>query len=141
MGVEPYLVGSALLGVLAQRLVRRICEGCREPIYPSARQLAEWGICSFEQAWQGIGCMRCQGSGYQGRLGLYEWMPITGSLQALLLHIHDAASLKQHALAEGLEPLRHHGLRIAGEGRTSLAEVARVTAPEEERCPPSPSEA
>lgn len=140
MGVEPYLVGSALLGVLAQRLVRKICAGCRQSFQPSALQLAEWGMPAIHHAYQGVGCARCQGSGYQGRLGLYEWMPISASLQALLLRVHDAATLKRHALAEGLEPLRQHGLQIAADGETSLAEVARVTAPEEERCPPSHSE-
>jgi general secretion pathway protein E len=136
MGVEPYLVGSSLLGVLAQRLVRKICEGCREAFQPSHFQLAEWGMSAIQNAHHGAGCERCQGSGYQGRLGLYEWMPITASLQAVLLRIHDAATLKRHALAEGLEPLRLHGLRLAAAGWTSLPEVARVTAPEEDACPP-----
>jgi general secretion pathway protein E len=130
MGIEPYLVGSALLGVLAQRLVRRICPDCRHPLVPSQEQLQEWSMPKLQSAFHGVGCPSCMGSGYQGRMGVYEWMTLSPTLQALLLQTQDALTLKRQAMREGLQPLRQHGLELIASGATSPAEVARVTAPE-----------
>jgi general secretion pathway protein E len=138
MGVEPYLIGSALLGVLAQRLVRRICPHCQTTASPSRQELQEWEMLDLCKSFRGKGCELCDGTGFSGRLGVYEWMPMSGRLQAKILQTQDAATIKRLAREEGLEPLRDHGLRLIEDGFTTPCEVARVTAPEEDLCPNMP---
>jgi general secretion pathway protein E len=130
MGVEPYLVASSLLGVLAQRLVRTLCPECREPVAatPAERELlGRMGLPSLATLHAPKGCASCRDSGYRGRTGIYELM-IAG--EALRRRIHDRASeaeLRDAALAAGMTALRADGARWLADGTTSLAELVRVT--------------
>jgi len=130
MGVEPYLLASSLLGVLAQRLVRTLCPACRTSHAPSpgeARLLSGLGLAAGAPAWNAAGCAQCNGTGFSGRTGIYELLRIDDTLRRL---IHDGAgelALRDGALRAGMRCLRDDGARFLGDGRTSLAELTRVT--------------
>jgi general secretion pathway protein E len=130
MGVEPYLLASSLLGVLAQRLVRTLCPACRVPVAPSegeGRLLDTLGLASAHEVWNAKGCDACNHTGYSGRTGVYELLKIDDTLRRL---IHDGAgelALRDAALRAGMQRLRADGARWIAGGRTSLAELARVT--------------
>jgi general secretion pathway protein E len=128
MGVEPYLLSSSLLGVLAQRLVRKLCPACKRPHEPSAPDLAELGNrYGGETLYAPGGCAACNNTGYVGRTGIYELLVIDEEAKAL---IHGAGSeqrLRAHAAQRGMRGLRQDGLRWVFAGVTSLEEVIRVT--------------
>ena len=128
MGVEPFLLASSLIGVGAQRLVRRLCLECRQPFAADAAQLRALGLAPTDGTlYCAQGCDACGGSGYRGRTGIYELLTIDDDLRRL---IHDRASeqtLRAHALARGMRSLRDDGMRWAGQGLISLEEVVRVT--------------
>jgi general secretion pathway protein E len=130
MGVEPYLLASSLLGVLAQRLVRTLCAECRVSSAPSdgeGRLLANLGLPSMHAVWSASGCDACNHSGFSGRTGVYELLRIDESLRRL---IHDGTgemALRDAAARSGMRSLRDDGARWIAEGRTSLAELTRVT--------------
>ncbi len=129
MGVEPYLLASSLLGVLAQRLVRTLCPECRR----SARRtdgetqlLAAMGAPAVEMLWAPVGCAACNQTGYRGRTGVYELLVVDDAMRRL---IHDGASelaLRDAAARSGMRTLRHDGARWLADGTTSLAELLRV---------------
>jgi len=128
MGVEPYLLSSSLLGVLAQRLVRKLCPECKVGYKPTAADIAELGI-QFSQGelYGPGGCEACSGTGYSGRTGIYELMTIDEEAKRL---IHEATSehlLRAHVLSHGMRSLRQDALRWVFSGVTSLEEVVRVT--------------
>jgi len=130
MGVEPFLVASSIVGILAQRLVRRICPDCRETYTPDAALLAEIGMSDLPAGTQlarGAGCPRCQGRGYRGRLGIFELLPLSDSVRNLLMSNADAVAIRQAAIAEGMVPLRRNGIDRVLRGETTLEEVLRVT--------------
>ena len=129
MGVEPYLVASVLEAVLAQRLVRRICPACRAPDAPSRADLDALGVVAPDNAqlFRGKGCDDCRGTGYRGRMGIYELFPITEDARSLMLRRAAARDLRQHAIASGMVTLRLDGWRRACEGMTTVEEVLRVT--------------
>jgi general secretion pathway protein E len=130
MGVEPYLLASSLLGVLAQRLVRTLCPHCRVVAPPSEgerRLLEEIGLPPSQPVFHANGCAECNRSGFAGRTGIYELLRIDETLRRL---IHDGAgeiALRDAALRGGMRRLRGDGARLVADGRTSLAELARVT--------------
>ena len=130
MGVEPYLLASSLLGVLAQRLVRTLCTHCRKASPPSdgeRRLHDELGLPATTVAWQADGCERCNHSGFSGRTGVYELLEIDDTLRRL---IHDGAgelALRDAALRGGMQRLRSDGSRLIADGTTSLTELTRVT--------------
>ncbi len=131
MGVEPFLVASSLLGVLAQRLVRRLCPACRQPYVPTAAEVALLEMIPEEVAnvtiYKAVGCAACGNTGYQGRTGIYELLPVDDVLRSL---IHDSASegrIRDHGRAHGMRGLRQDGLRWVRAGETSLEEVLRVS--------------
>ena len=130
MGVEPYLLASSLLGVLAQRLVRTLCPTCRVRASPDAgesRLLAALGLDGDHPVWSAPGCDACNQTGFAGRTGIYEFLPIDDALRRL---IHDGAGeigLRDAALAAGMRPLRRDGARYVADGTTSLTEITRVT--------------
>ena len=130
MGVEPYLLASSLLGVLAQRLVRTLCPQCRSAADPSdgeARLLEDLGLPATQPAWQAPGCEQCNHSGFSGRTGIYELLRIDDTMRRL---IHDGAgemALRDAALRAGMQRLRRDGARWIAAGSTSLAELTRVT--------------
>ncbi len=131
MGVEPFLVASSMLGVLAQRLVRELCPKCAQARAPDAAELKQLEATPAEagslQIRVPVGCPACGNTGYQGRTGIYELLTIDDSLRTL---IHDGASegrLRDYARAHGMRTIRDDGLRWVRAGETSLEEVLRVT--------------
>jgi type II secretion system protein E len=129
MGVEPYLVASVLEGVLAQRLVRRICPGCRVPDTPSAADLDALGVrpAPGTQLWRGAGCEQCRSTGYRGRTGIYEMFVVTEDARSLILRRAPGRDLRRHAIEAGMVTLRMDGWARACEGVTTVAEILRVT--------------
>lgn len=126
MGIEPYLLTSSVLSVLAQRLVRRICESCKEPYSPSKEELKGLQI-KTDTLFRGKGCEECFDSGYRGRIGIYELMPVSGVIKKQLLSSADASALQETAAKGGMATLRSQGGLLAREGLTTTAEVLRVT--------------
>src|SRR5438309_4330980 len=129
MGVEPYLVASVLEAVLAQRLVRRVCAACRVSDTPSAADLDALGVVAPDntQLVRGKGCEECRGTGYRGRMGIYELFPITEDARSLMLRRSSSRDIRQHAIAAGMITLRMDGWRRACEGLTTVEEILRVT--------------
>lgn len=130
MGVEPFLVSTSLIGILAQRLVRRVCPKCREPHQATADQLARLGldkIPSQAQVYRAIGCDNCYHTGYTGRVGIYELLPIDEELRSIILKTPDSVSLKRAAIARGFKPMRYDGLRKILQGITTIEEVLATT--------------
>ncbi|HNS21051.1 MAG TPA: type II secretion system ATPase GspE [Sedimentisphaerales bacterium] len=129
LGVEPYLVSSSLIAIVAQRLVRRICPDCRRPAQPTAQQLGELGLseCRDAQFYVGEGCERCFKTGYRGRTGIYEVMLISDKIQELIYRQETAGTIKKVALEAGMQTLRMDGARKVLAGVTTVGEVLRVT--------------
>jgi type IV pilus assembly protein PilB len=129
MGIEPFLVASAVDCVVAQRLCRTLCQHCKERTIISAAVLLDHGFRSNVdiEAYQPKGCSRCGGSGYKGRIGLYEVMTITDEIRRLAIERAPADRIAEVAMRDGMRRLRDDGLEKVKQGRTSIAEVARVT--------------
>jgi general secretion pathway protein E len=113
MGVEPFLLSSSLLGVLAQRLVRKLCEYCKRE--------------DEHHRWHPVGCEHCVNSGYKGRTGVYELMVVNDAVQALIHGRASESDVTKAAIANGMRSMREDGERLVVEGITSLEEVVRVT--------------
>ncbi len=128
MGVEPFLVASALDCVVAQRLARMLCSSCKQRTIISAKVLQENGYRARMEleAYEPKGCRRCGGSGYRGRVGLYEVMKMSPEIQSLALERSPAEAIRDVAVREGMMRLRDDGLQKVRQGRTSMAEIARV---------------
>lgn len=131
-GVEPYLVSSSLIAVMAQRLVRRICPDCKAEYEPAAHELRELGLLDIDDGtehkfYTGTGCDRCFQTGYRGRTGVYELMLINEDIQELIYKSESAGAIKRVALNAGLQTLRMDGARKVLAGITTIAEVLRVT--------------
>ncbi|MBW4650955.1 MAG: Flp pilus assembly complex ATPase component TadA [Kastovskya adunca ATA6-11-RM4] len=146
MGVEPFMISGALLGVLAQRLMRRVCAECRLPYQPSAAELARFGLSVASEGEitlykantlrsdeistarsQGTLCQNCNGLGYRGRVGVYEVMQITERLQGLISQGASAERIKEVAVEDGMITLLAYSLNLVRQGQTTLEEVERVT--------------
>lgn len=131
MGIEPYLLSSSVVGVLAQRLVRLICPFCKVGYYPSDQELKELGILrevlTEGHLFKGQGCAHCFGSGFKGRHGIYELMSVSSAIKRQLLLSPDALELQRVAISGGMMGLRQEGALLAIEGLTSSSEVLRVT--------------
>lgn len=129
MGIEPYLIASSVEAVLAQRLVRRICRNCRQPTTPSLNQW-RWLEPDAERSptvWEGAGCADCGGSGYHGRIGLFEWMPANDALREAIARGDSTAQLGKLACAGGMHTLRQNGLRAIRAGESTIEEILRYT--------------
>ena len=131
MGIEPFLVASAVNLICAQRLVRRVCDNCAEDHHTPAPTLLEIGF-SAEQAVtvtprRGSGCERCNGTGFKGRIGLYEVMQVTDDLRRMILLGSSALELRRHAIDDGMLTLRSSGLYKIAEGQTTIEEVLKET--------------
>ncbi len=133
MGVEPFLTASAVDCVIAQRLVRKLCEYCREPFRPTAEVLSNYkfppsvlGDWDGATLYRAVGCSRCSGTGYKGRLGLFEIMPVTEAIENLIVERRSADEIGRVARAEGMMTLRDDGLRRVLQGLTTMEEIARV---------------
>jgi general secretion pathway protein E len=129
MGVEPYLLSSVLEGVLAQRLVRRVCAICRAPDTPSAADIEALGIDADPHAklFRGRGCDECRNTGYRGRTGIYELFPITEDVRSLILRRASSREIRRLAVDAGMVTLRQDGWARAVDGVTTIEEVLRVT--------------
>jgi type IV pilus assembly protein PilB len=128
MGIEPFLVASALDCVVAQRLARMLCPNCKRRTIIPAGVLRESGYKALVdlEAYEPKGCRRCGGSGYRGRLGLYEVMSVSSEVRSLALERRPAEEMRDVAVRQGMRRLRDDGLEKVKEGRTSIAEIARV---------------
>jgi type IV pilus assembly protein PilB len=129
MGIEPFLLASAIECVVGQRLVRTLCPNCKERAILPAEMLRQNGFnAQFDiEAYNPVGCVRCGGMGYRGRTGIYEVMPMNEELRRLTLQRGSSDELAAAATAQGMRRLREDGLEKVKAGLTSLAEVARVT--------------
>ncbi len=128
MGIEPFLIGSTLLGGVAQRLARRICTECRveeRPTSEVAELLAREGF-RQPRVFRGAGCQKCHNTGHRGRLGLYEMLEITPEVRALVNRAANEEEIRQVAMAQGFRPLYQDGLLKVAEGKVTLEEVQRV---------------
>jgi type IV pilus assembly protein PilB len=132
MGVEPFLVTASVQLVQAQRLVRKICAACKQPMETPKDELKSLNATDAEidtaNCCRGVGCQVCGGSGYKGRVALYEVMPFKDALKELVLQGAAAVEIKAEAIRQGMRTLRMSGVRKICEGVTSVDEVARITA-------------
>jgi general secretion pathway protein E len=136
MGVQPFLVASSLVGVLAQRLVRVLCPECRQPYAPTREEREQAGLSDdiLRQAgnpsvvYKAQGCPACQHTGYQGRTGIYELMLVDDDVRALILKSTDSGAIKAAAVRHGMLTLMQHGAYKVARGITTAAEVLSVTA-------------
>jgi type IV pilus assembly protein PilB len=126
MGIEPFLVSSAVDCIVAQRLVRMLCKHCKRPQKVSDEVLAEHGLAGA-QPYEPVGCSRCGGSGYRGRVGIYEVMSVSEPIRSLILARASVDEMVAVAEQEGMLRLRDDGLAKVREGLTSIAEVERLT--------------
>jgi type IV pilus assembly protein PilB len=126
MGIEPFLVSSAVDCIVAQRLVRMLCKHCKRPQNVPEGVLIEHGLAGAEP-YEAVGCSRCAGTGYRGRLALYEVMGVSEPIRALILERSSVDDMVAVALSEGMQRLRDDGLHKVREGLTSIAEVERMT--------------
>jgi type IV pilus assembly protein PilB len=131
MDVEPYLVASAVDCVVAQRLARRLCDRCKESYKPSEAELEAAGFPEemrgeVETLFRSVGCSRCGKTGFRGRMGLYEVMPMTEEIERMAAERRSSEDIRRLAMSEGMLTLRTDGLQKARSGATSLDEIFRV---------------
>ena len=130
MGIEPFLISSSVAGIIAQRLVRLVCSDCSEETKPGAGLLEMLGLEAAEQEpvfYRGAGCNNCKGTGYKGRMGIYEVLKVDNELRDLISRGSSSSVLRKTAVSNGMVTMREDGLEKALEGLTSLEEVLRVT--------------
>jgi general secretion pathway protein E len=136
LGVPPYLITGTLLGVMAQRLVRTLCPHCRRPSEPRAEDAGLWQ--ALVEPWKAalpkplyhaVGCLECRRTGYLGRVGLYEIMPMSPALKKLITDTTDLAKVREQSYREGMKPLRISGAMKVAAGQTTLDEIVRVAPP------------
>jgi type IV pilus assembly protein PilB len=130
MGIEPFLVSSSVIMIIAQRLVRKLCEKCKQPVRLHEETLRELGIEESPDElnlFEGRGCIECNETGYSGRLGLYEVMAISSSIRDMIIERRQSADIKQKSIEEGMLTLRADGLEKFKRGTTSLEEILRET--------------
>jgi general secretion pathway protein E len=131
LGVEPYLVASAVIAVIAQRLVRLICPYCKEAYEPTEAQLSELGqaraLLKENRLWRGKGCDNCLGRGLFDRTAIYEIFAIDEPARDQIIERTSASVIKQSAVQRGLQTLRMDGSKKVVEGKTTIEEVFRVT--------------
>ena len=128
LGVEPYLVSSTLVGIVAQRMVRRICTHCRTPSQPSVEEQIAYDEEMKEQSttfYSAAGCNLCANTGYRGRTGLFEFLVMSEEIRRMLLSNSSASDIRTEALREGMVTMKHDGMLKVKEGITSISEVLR----------------
>jgi type IV pilus assembly protein PilB len=131
MGIEPFLVASAVNLITAQRLARRVCSECKEPEEIPVQALIDAGV-SPEEAplyvcMKGKGCTLCNNTGYKGRVGFYQVMPMLEEIREMILNGANTAEIKRESMRLGIKTMRQSGLTKLKEGVTSFEEVLRVT--------------
>jgi len=127
MGAEDYLLASSILGILAQRLVRIICTHCKEPVKPDVEILREYGFPDDAVFFEGKGCKECAGTGYSGRIGIFELMIMGEEIRHLTTSNAPTSEIRKAALKQGMRTLKEDGFIKVRKGITTLSEVLRVT--------------
>lgn len=131
MGVEPFLIASSIEGVLAQRLVRKICKKCRTAYEPSSTLLSQLGVNPVDigdrEFFYGKGCDICNSTGYKGRMGIFEFLRITDGIRDMITSRAPSLVLRQKAIEQGMRTLREDGMRSIFDGETTLEEVIKYT--------------
>jgi len=132
MGIEPFLVASSLNAVAAQRLTRKICPDCKEKVEVPPQALIDVGVppdeASEVEIYKGKGCNICAGTGYKGRIALYEVMKVNDEIKELILNGASTAELKREAMRHGMKTLRQAGITKLKEGVTTIEEILRSSA-------------
>ncbi|HXC23754.1 MAG TPA: ATPase, T2SS/T4P/T4SS family [Solirubrobacteraceae bacterium] len=126
MGIEPFLISSAIDCVVAQRLVRTLCQHCKRPSKAPESLLAEYGLYESE-AFEPVGCSRCSATGYRGRMGIYEVMSVTEEIRSLVLGRASVDDIAAAAMNQGMRRMRDDGIAKVRAGQTSIAEIERMT--------------
>ena len=131
MEVETFLVASAVDAVVAQRLARRLCDRCKEPYVPDPRELIEagypeWRLGDITQIYRPVGCSACSNTGFRGRMGLFEVMPMSEEIERLTVERASSDAVRAVAMEQGMSTLRDDGLEKIVQGQTSIEEIARV---------------
>ena len=130
MGIEPYIIGDALVGVIAQRLVRRLCTACKSPRLADEEEMVALGIEDMDEdvvVYEPVGCPLCNNTGYSGRIGVYEMMPVSKKLQAVISKGATADVIEAQALEEGMSTLKMSAAKHVLNGITSLDEMKKIT--------------
>jgi len=127
LGVEPFMVSSAVVGVMSQRLVRRVCEHCRRPVEVEESKLAALEIPRGTKNYKGKGCKRCRMSGYSGRIGLFEIASLDRKIRGMIISERSQDEIEAYVRSQGVLDLRHQGRRAVLEAKTTIEEVIRVT--------------
>jgi type IV pilus assembly protein PilB len=129
MGIEPYVAGDALVGVIAQRLVRRLCNSCKQARLAEEDEKIILGVDPDDDTvvYEPVGCPLCGETGYSGRIGVYEMMPVSKELQAVIARGSTADVIEKQALAEGMLTLKMGAAKHVLAGITSLAEMKKIT--------------
>jgi general secretion pathway protein E len=131
LGIPSFLIKATVVGILAQRLAKKICTNCKEVFEIDAAELASLGLDLGKDGvltlHRGKGCQQCRGTGYRGRIGIYEVLPITDTINALITSETDANEVRKVAKAEGMATLRENAIHNMLEGVTTYQEVLRVT--------------
>jgi len=128
MGIEPFLIASSTIGILAQRLARQVCDRCKKPYQAGPELLKSLGIAAGDVTlYRGEGCPACKNTGYHGRVGIYELMEINDDIRELIVAKASSSAIKASAAQKGSKTLRQEGLIRAASGITSVEEVLRVT--------------
>ena len=130
MGIEPFLINSAISGVLAQRLARKICQSCKIERTPSEHERAILNKYNtpLEHVYSGAGCQECMGLGYKGRTGIFELLTMSGSLRSLIVQQPSFDQMYNQACADGMKPLMVDGLSKVQAGLITIQELMRVVA-------------
>ena len=126
MGIEPYLLGSTINGILAQRLVRRTCESCRQPVPLPEKHRHLFGANTPDTLFQGVGCSECRGIGYKGRIGVFELLTLNSELRRMITNRASEEEILEAARRNGLSTLREQALELVRQGVTTLEEVTRI---------------
>lgn len=137
MGIEPFLIASSIVVIIAQRLVRTLCNVCKQPYTPTQQELKSIQL-SPEQAekitfYKPVGCPECNETGYRGRIAIFEIMEMSGEVAKLTMERSDTSVIRKQALKEGMDELVSDGVNKIKLGMTTIAEVARVAVVEEEQ--------
>jgi general secretion pathway protein E len=130
MGVEPFLIASSLLGVIAQRLIRRVCTKCRVPHTPTEFEMTEMGMKQVPTGatfYRAVGCPSCSNSGYSGRTVIHELMMVDDYIKSLIVKNVDAGQIKKAAIERGMITLREDGVAKVLQGQTTIDELFRAT--------------
>jgi general secretion pathway protein E len=134
MGVEPFLVASSVIGIMAQRLVRTLCKACRKQVVPLESELTQlgWTRERFQKQSSGfvyapVGCQECRDTGYRGRTGIYELLVIDDDVRPLIMENKDSGTIKKMGIRKGMQTLRDDGAIKVMAGDTTIAEILRVT--------------